>query len=228
MSRIRSIKWASISAMRASIPPNRVSTSAKRLSIPPNRGFDLAQAGFEPIAQAGFHLNQVLLEFIVHGRISSGRPFIDNIESGTSSECILTCMGEILMTAMRWLHITSMATLIGGILYARFTMTPAEAPLPGETRGALDDRAAARFRPFVYAAITCLVISGIFNLLTRPGHSTLYHALFGIKILLALHVFSVAILIVQPGNKRRTRQMTGAAISGLAIILISNYLKSIA
>ena len=56
----------------------------------------------------------------------------------------------------------------------------------------------------------------------------LYHALFGLKILLALHVFAVAILIAQPGNTKRNRQMFGAAVSGLTVILISNYLKGIA
>jgi hypothetical protein len=63
--------------------------------------------------------------------------------------------------------------------------------------------------------------------MTKPGRSTLFHALFGIKILLALHVFSVSILIAQPGNKRRNRQMFGAAVSGLIILLIASYLKGI-
>jgi hypothetical protein len=43
----------------------------------------------------------------------------------------------------------------------------------------------------------------------------------------ALHVFSVAILATAPRNPRRARQLFGAAISGLTIILISAYLKGI-
>ena len=137
-------------------------------------------------------------------------------------------MGDILTALMRWLHLSSVAALIGGILYARFVIAPSERFLPDDAHLTLDERAAAHFRPIVFAAITCLVISGLYNLLTHPGHSALYHALFGTKILLALHVFAVAILIAQPGNKRRNRQMFGAAISGLTVILISNYLKGIA
>jgi hypothetical protein len=137
-------------------------------------------------------------------------------------------MGDIVTTLARWLHLSSMATLVGGIIYARFVMTSAEDGLTSADRTALDDRAAARYRPFVFTAIGCLVLSGLFNYLSKPGHSVLYHALFGIKILLALHVFSVAILIVQPGNKRRPRQMFGAVISGLIVVLISNYLKGLA
>jgi hypothetical protein len=62
----------------------------------------------------------------------------------------------------------------------------------------------------------------------KPGHSVRYSALFGVKMLLALHVFSVAILVAAPKNPRRARQLLGAAISGLAIILIAAYLKGIA
>ena len=137
-------------------------------------------------------------------------------------------MGDILTAVMRWLHLSSVATLVGGLLYARFVIAPSENVLPLEEQVKLNDRAAVKFRPLVFTAMACLVLSGVYNYLTKPGHSALYHALFGIKILLALHVFAVSILIAQPGNKRRNRQMIGAVISGLTIILISNYLKGIA
>ena len=51
--------------------------------------------------------------------------------------------------------------------------------------------------------------------------------LFGIKILLALHVFAVAFLITKPVNPRRSRMMTGTIISGLIILAISAYLRRI-
>jgi hypothetical protein len=75
--------------------------------------------------------------------------------------------------------------------------------------------------------MTGLVLSGIYNFLIKPGHQPIYHMLFGVKILLVLHVFSVAILATAPKNPRRARQLFGAAISGLTIILISAYLKGI-
>ena len=76
--------------------------------------------------------------------------------------------------------------------------------------------------------MTGLVLSGLYNYLSKPGHSAWYHALFGVKILLVLHVFSVAILAAAPKNPRRARQLFGAAVSGLTIVLISAYLKGIA
>jgi uncharacterized membrane protein len=137
-------------------------------------------------------------------------------------------MGEILTAIMRWVHISSVATLIGGIVYARFVMFPAARSLPAGAQTALDESAAKHFRPVVYVAMAALVFSGIFNYLSKPGHSVLYHALFGVKMLLALHVFSVAILVTAPRNPRRGRQLFGAAISGFAILLIAAYLKGIA
>jgi len=136
-------------------------------------------------------------------------------------------MGDVLGVIMQWLHFASLATLIGGILYGRLVMLPSSAALAPDAREALADRAAVAFRPFVLVAICGLVISGVYNILTHPGHRPIYQVLLGIKLLLALHVFAVALLIVRPGNKRRARMMTGAAISGLAIIAIAAYLKHI-
>jgi uncharacterized membrane protein len=126
---------------------------------------------------------------------------------------------------MRWIHIASMATLIGGLLYARLVMSPAIATLAADAREALASAAAARFRPFVFAAIGGLVVSGTYKLVTTPGHRPIYHMLLGVKLLLALHVFAVSILIVQPKNPRRVRMMTGTLISGLIILAIAAWLR---
>ena len=138
-------------------------------------------------------------------------------------------MGEILTTILRWVHISSVVTLIGGIVYARFVMIPAAWSLTPEARGSLEEGAAKRFRPLVLAASIGLVISGLYSyIFLKPGHSARYHALFGIKILLVLHVLSVAFLVTAHNNPRRGRQLLGAAISGLVIVAISAYLKGIA
>jgi cytochrome bd-type quinol oxidase subunit 2 len=136
-------------------------------------------------------------------------------------------MGDVLGVIMRWLHFSSLATLIGGILYGRLVMLPASAALAPDAREALAERAAAAFRPFVLAAICGFIVSGVFNILTHPGHTTKYHILLGIKLLLVLHVFAVALLIVRPGHPHRARMMTGVAISGLTIIAIAAYLAHI-
>jgi uncharacterized membrane protein len=52
----------------------------------------------------------------------------------------------VLAVCMRWIHITSVVTLIGGFIYARFALAPALAKVPEPTRGDVGDRAVANFR----------------------------------------------------------------------------------
>lgn len=136
-------------------------------------------------------------------------------------------MAEALNVFMRWLHISSVAGLIGGMIYGWVVMTASTGELAPEARMALGERAAALFRPIVATAIVCLMISGVYNILSYTGHTTRYHVLLGVKLLLVAHIFASAILIVQPNNRRRRRQMAGAAVSGLIVIAISAYLRTI-
>src|SRR6185369_12163991 len=107
----------------------------------------------------------------------------------------------------------------------RFVMTPAIAALAPDARESLASSAAALFRPFVFVAIAGLLISGVFNMFTNTGLRPIYQALLGVKMLLALHVFAVSILIVQPKNPRRVRMMTGTLISGFLILAIAAWLR---
>ena len=139
--------------------------------------------------------------------------------------------GEALGVLMRWTHISSVVVAIGGIIYARLVVTPAMEALAPERQSAMAQRLAERFRPWIYAAIAGLVISGLYNLLSHPGRSPRYHIWFGIKMLLVLHVFAVAHLLVKPAvtgpqaAAHRARRMSGILMSGLIIVLISAYLR---
>jgi len=134
-------------------------------------------------------------------------------------------MPEGFAISLRWLHIASMTTLVGGMIFWRLVLARASEDMGMAARGPLFERMAAAFRPLVFASIAGLMVSGIINFLMAPGHSKLYHMLFGIKMLLVLHVFGVAIVMVQPNNPRRTRLATGTMISGLVILFISAWLR---
>ncbi len=136
-------------------------------------------------------------------------------------------MPDILNILARWIHISSAVTLIGGILYARLVAAPAMRVLAPETSEKLGEAMAARYRPLLYVAIAGLLLSGTYNLLNKTGATPLYHAIIGVKMLLALHVFAVGFLSVQAGNKRRVRQMTGLVASGLTIVILSAVLRRI-
>ncbi len=135
---------------------------------------------------------------------------------------------ELLNVLMRWAHIASAAVILGGFLFARVVALPALDMNPD-----LMGKLVARYRFLLYAAIAGLLVSGLFNLFTHVGHTPYYHAWFGIKILLALHVFAAAILSVRSGPEgkealaKRARRMSGVILSALAIILISAYLRRI-
>ena len=136
-------------------------------------------------------------------------------------------MVDVLAVFARWLHIASVVTLIGGMLYASLVMAASAGILAKEAAETLLENAAARFRPLVWSAVIALILSGGYNLITTPGHSPRYKLLLAVKLLLVLHVFAAALLAVRPKNPRRARQMTGAFLSGLIIILLSAYLRRI-
>jgi hypothetical protein len=135
---------------------------------------------------------------------------------------------EVLRVLMRWMHVASMALLIGGAAFLRLIARHALATAPD--REAMIERFAAGFRPLVYAAAVGVIGSGLFNYMARGGrHTAFYHALFGIKMLLAAHVFASAVLMVRAGTKPDVffRRAAGVFASGAAIILLSAYLRGI-
>ena len=113
---------------------------------------------------------------------------------------------------MRWLHISCVVLLIGSTFYALRT-AKSFAPAFGTT---------------VYAAITGVVLSGLYNFFTKPYYPAGYHMWFGIKMLLVLHVLAALILLMRKasaGAASQARSMTGIVISGAIIIGISAYLR---
>ena len=121
----------------------------------------------------------------------------------------------ILTIASRFAHVASAVALIGGVLYARCV------------QGGMSDAAAVKFRKLAQWTIAALVISGIYNFLQKVSTPSPYHALFGIKVLLALHVFAVAPMLARAGTPepKRMRMLTGIAFSGMAIGLLGAVLR---
>jgi hypothetical protein len=93
---------------------------------------------------------------------------------------------------------------LGGVFYARFAI--------GDLSNA--------FKPVAYAAIGAILISGTYNLLSKPSTPPHYHMWFGIKILLVLHIFAATILY-----RGKPRALTGIVISGAIVIAISGWLR---
>lgn len=134
-------------------------------------------------------------------------------------------MNDVLLYVLRWIHIASAVTLLGGMIFALAAALPAVRSLPdAQTIG---DSIAARFRPLLIAAILLLLGSGLYNYLTKHNMPPVYHMLFGMKFLLALHVFAVGFFSLRAGNTRRPRQIAGIVISGLLILALSAGMRAL-
>src|ERR1700730_3970146 len=99
-------------------------------------------------------------------------------------------MKDVLPVLMRWLHISAAALLVGGLLYGRLVLNASRETLSPDVAEKLGDSAAALFRPRGIACVLALLLSGVYNILTSPGHHQWYQIWLGIKLLLALHVFA--------------------------------------
>jgi len=140
-------------------------------------------------------------------------------------------VSAVLAVCMRWIHISSIVTLIGGFIYARFALAPVLATLGESEAGRLGRRVVESFRPLLYTVLVTALGSGLYNYLSRyfnkssyPPH---YHMWIGIKFLFVLHIFAVAILYTLPNasEAKRSRWLTGMVITGLIVIAISAYLR---
>jgi len=136
---------------------------------------------------------------------------------------------EIVGIVSRWLHISSAVFLLGSALFGKLILSGAAEQLDASARQRLNDGVAVRFRPLALAAILALIASGVYNLLAKQSPPPGYHMWFGIKVLLAGHVIAVSILLGKTGvdPAKRNRWKTGIIATGLVIVALSAYLRSL-
>ena len=126
---------------------------------------------------------------------------------------------DVLNVTMRWLHISSMTVIVGGMLFFWIGF--------GESDSNTSERAAAAYRPLFLTAAVLVLLSGIYNFLHKTGLTPAYHAVIGIKFLLVLHVLAAGYFATKTSNAKRRRQAAGAAITGFAILALSAVLRKL-
>ncbi|HTB18747.1 MAG TPA: hypothetical protein VK708_11550 [Bryobacteraceae bacterium] len=128
---------------------------------------------------------------------------------------------------MRWIHIASVVTLVGGFIYARFVLAPALASLPEPEREQVGAKAAVSFRPLLIGVLITALGSGMYNYASKGTYPPGYHMWMGIKLLLVLHITASAILysVRRSNAAKRNRTALSIAISGLIAIAIADYLR---
>ncbi len=138
-------------------------------------------------------------------------------------------LAKALGILMRWIHIASIASLLGSFVYARFILFPSLAVLPDASRADLEKKVRSRFRPLAYLLILTILGSGLYNYLTKPPVPAIYSMIIGMKFLLVLHIFAVTLLYTARAadEAKQKRWLGGMVISGLVIIALSAGLRYI-
>lgn len=144
----------------------------------------------------------------------------------------------LIAVVMRWAHILSAITAVGGVFFIFFLLTPVAAQtLPDRQPEILRAAIMRRWRMVVHTTILLFLVSGFYNYLfvTRLVHpdQPVYHILWGVKVLLSFAIFALAIgLSSAKAWASRMRQNAAAwttLLIALAVIvvLISGILKNL-
>jgi len=144
---------------------------------------------------------------------------------------------EYLNLVLRWLHILSAITLVGGVLYVRFAVVPMLESLAEEQRESVGAALRRNWAMFLMISIFLLLATGITNMVLIPlqydfpDEGPSYGMLVGIKFLLALPVFYiVSLLNGRSDNAAKFRQKSRlwlniAVALCVAIVCLGGYLR---
>ena len=153
-------------------------------------------------------------------------------------------LSQLYLAALRWAHILAAMVAVGGLFYARFGLLPAMQVLDEDSREKLHEGVRKRWLPWVIGAITLLLASGLANFLLFNDAAqawedgtwmkqTKYHALFGVKFLLALGVFYFASGLVGRGEgtawirANRGKWLSVTLLMAVAIVMLSGWMRGL-
>lgn len=134
----------------------------------------------------------------------------------------------------RIIHVATAITLVGGSVFMLLVLMPSAKELPDEPHQQLAAAIQGRWKRFVHFGILLFLISGFYNYSRMvPLHKGdgLYHALVGIKILMALGVFFLASALVGRSEKfeglrrNRAKWLKVVVLLAASIVAISGYVK---
>ncbi len=136
---------------------------------------------------------------------------------------------------MRWIHVLTAIVLVGGLIFYRLVFVPVAAKvLSEEEQEKLHVPLMRRWKMFIHPPIVLFLLSGFYNyaFVTSANHEgqALYHALFGVKFLLALGVFALAIVMTSTmgwsENLRKKQALWSMLVLlSVVVVLIGGYLK---
>ncbi len=142
---------------------------------------------------------------------------------------------ELIALAMRWIHVLCAVAVGGSILFHWLILRPAaNKSLTPDQHRALRDAIMKRWKMMIHPSIVLFLISGFYNYIkvTAPLHDGqgLYHALFGVKFLVSIAAFALAIVLTSTrkwSEKWRDGRLgwTLLAVGIVVLVLIGGYMK---
>ena len=134
----------------------------------------------------------------------------------------------------RFVHVATAITLVGGSVFMLMVLTPAAKQISDEEHQKLATEIGRSWKRFVHIGVVLFLLSGFYNFSRiAPMHKgdALYHALVGIKILLALGVFFIASVLVgrspafEGMRQNRPKWLKIIVILATVIVGISGFVK---
>lgn len=135
----------------------------------------------------------------------------------------------------RWTHVGAAIILLGGAVFTRYVLLSAAGKLDEASHETLREAVRNSWKKFVMIGIGLLLISGFYNYLVvaRPKHSGdgLYHALMGVKILLAFAAFFLASALagrsqaLAPIRRNPARWLSILVLLSALVVGIGGFLK---
>lgn len=145
---------------------------------------------------------------------------------------------SIVVLVMRWAHILAAVAAVGGVLFIRLVLMPsANAVLDEEAHQKLRAAIMKRWQHVVHTCILLFLVSGLYNYLmvTRLLHEDqpAYHMIFGIKFLLAIVIFALALGLTstrgwaKPFRDQAKLWTSLLAILAVTVIALSGVLRNL-
>lgn len=136
-------------------------------------------------------------------------------------------------TFMQWVHLLAAVVGLGGMAFLLLILIPALRVLSAEQREALSKAVAGRFRWASWSAMILLLVSGLYNV--RHSYwevpwGTAWKFLT-LKVVLSFALFAIVLGITipfrlfEPLRARRRKFLLVAFLLGVAVVLISAYLR---
>ena len=126
---------------------------------------------------------------------------------------------------LRYLHILSAITLMGGTIFAYFAASPGLAELPEGERTKAHAAIRSRWNKFVMLTTLLLLVSGLANMVLIPMNFDLgdnraaYSMWTGIKFVLALPIFFFAALLTGRSSLAQKIQANARTYMALNLVL---------